>query len=236
MARTAYREFVEEREELNKLLLENANLETNRFGSLDSQVYRHGALPGKTKEMLGLVGSIVLRCDDCISYHLGRCAQEGVADEELGELGSVALVIGGSITIPHVRRAARTWLDIQNTHGGGAATRTNQQRPGSHKGHTGTDHLSQDQDASATDGEANRRVARVRCQPDTLGSSRVTFAPSPLGKTQQIAPPRYRFGYRAPRGQTASTRRDELEAIVESVVIDVAPLPLHLASLEIHRF
>ncbi len=58
--------------------------------------------------MLGLAGSIVLRCDDCISYHLGQCAQEGVADDELGELISVALVIGGSVTLPHVRRAVRT--------------------------------------------------------------------------------------------------------------------------------
>jgi AhpD family alkylhydroperoxidase len=113
MPGASYQEFVEERERLNKLVLDNASLETKRFFSLDSQVYRDGVLSRKTKEMLGLVASIVLRCDDCISYHLGTCADEGVADEELQELISVALVAGGSITIPHIRRAVRSWLDIK---------------------------------------------------------------------------------------------------------------------------
>ncbi len=115
MSSKAYQEFVKERERLNELVLENASLETRRFFSLDGQVYRDGALPQKTKEMLGLVASLVLRCDDCVSYHLGTCAEVGVTDGELQELISVALVVGGSITIPHVRRAVRTWSEIQQS-------------------------------------------------------------------------------------------------------------------------
>jgi AhpD family alkylhydroperoxidase len=108
-----YHEFAEEREELNALVLEKASLETKRFFSLDGQVYRDGALSAKTKELLGLAASLVLRCDDCVSYHLGRCDEEGITDEELQELISVALVVGGSITIPHVRRAVRTWSELK---------------------------------------------------------------------------------------------------------------------------
>ena len=112
MSSETYQEFVEERERLNKLVFESASLETKRFLSLDGQVYRNGALSRRIKEMLGLVASLVLRCDDCVSYHLGTCAEEGLTDEELQELISVALVVGGSITIPHVRRALRTWSEI----------------------------------------------------------------------------------------------------------------------------
>jgi len=104
-----YDEFSREREELTALALEKANLEIKRFFSLDSQAYRDGALPGKTKEMLGLVASLVLRCDDCIFYHLGRCRELGVTDEELQEILSIGLVVGGSIVIPHLRRAVRAW-------------------------------------------------------------------------------------------------------------------------------
>lgn len=103
------REFVDEREKLNELVLEKANLEIKRFFSLDSQVYREGKLPAETKEMLGLVASLVLRCDDCVSYHLLRCREQGVSDEELQEILAIGLVVGGSITIPHIRRAARIW-------------------------------------------------------------------------------------------------------------------------------
>ena len=109
MAHRSYREFTEEREALNELVLARANLEIKRFFSLDSQTYRDGELPAKTKEMLGLVASLVLRCDDCISYHVGRCREEGVNDGELQEVLAVGLVIGGSIVIPHLRRAVRTW-------------------------------------------------------------------------------------------------------------------------------
>ena len=109
MAHRTYTEFAEEREALNELVLDKANLEIKRFFSLDSQAYRPGELDGKTKEMLGLVASLVLRCDDCISYHVGRCREEGVTDGEIQEVFSIGLVVGGSIVIPHLRRAVRTW-------------------------------------------------------------------------------------------------------------------------------
>jgi AhpD family alkylhydroperoxidase len=77
----------------------------NRFFALDTRTYEAGALPVKTKELLGLVGSMVLRCDDCITYHLIRCREEGVTDAELYDAFAVALVVGGSIVTPHLRHA-----------------------------------------------------------------------------------------------------------------------------------
>jgi AhpD family alkylhydroperoxidase len=97
--------FRRERERLNARVLERATLETKRFFSLDGQCYRDGALPARTKELLGLVASLVLRCDDCVSYHLIRCAEEGVGDAEVMEALNVGLVVGGSIVIPHLRHA-----------------------------------------------------------------------------------------------------------------------------------
>jgi AhpD family alkylhydroperoxidase len=79
-------------------------LVTRRFFSLDGKTYEDGALPAKTKELLGLVASMVLRCDDCIAYHIDQCVKVGVIDEELWEAFDVALVVGGSIVIPHLRR------------------------------------------------------------------------------------------------------------------------------------
>jgi ribonuclease HI len=111
-------EFQAERARLNDLVMGYADLSTKRFFSLDSQVYRAGALPAKTKELLGLVGSLVLRCDDCISYHVIRCHEEGVSDAEMVEALSIGLVIGGSITIPHLRRAYETWDELQAGSGG----------------------------------------------------------------------------------------------------------------------
>ncbi len=81
-------------------------LVTKRFFSLDGQAYQAGALPVKTKELLGLVASMVLRCDDCVAYHIDRCIDEGASDKELWETFDVALIVGGSIVIPHLRRAA----------------------------------------------------------------------------------------------------------------------------------
>lgn len=112
MAHKTIEEFRTERTELNELTLEKANLEIKRFFSLDSQTYREGALPVQTKEMLGLVASMVLRCDDCIFYHLDRCHEEGVSTEELQDAMSIALVVGGSIVIPHLRRAVRAWEEL----------------------------------------------------------------------------------------------------------------------------
>jgi AhpD family alkylhydroperoxidase len=81
-----------------------ASMVTKRFFSLDHQTYQEGALPLKTKELLGLVASMVLRCDDCIAYHVDQCVKVGVTDEELWEAFDVALIVGGSIVIPHLRR------------------------------------------------------------------------------------------------------------------------------------
>lgn len=80
-------------------------LVTKRFFSLDHQSYQPGALPAQTKELLGLVASLVLRCDDCVAYHVDQCVKAGVRDEELWEAMDVGLVVGGSIVIPHLRRA-----------------------------------------------------------------------------------------------------------------------------------
>lgn len=82
-----------------------ATLVTKRFFSLDGQAYKDGALPAKTKELLGLVASMVLRCDDCVAYHIDQCLGLGATDEELLETFDVALIVGGSIVIPHLRRA-----------------------------------------------------------------------------------------------------------------------------------
>jgi AhpD family alkylhydroperoxidase len=93
------------RTRMNELILGGGNLTINRFFSLDRTAYEPGALGSKTKEMLGLVSSLVLRCDDCVTYHVVRCHEEGVTREEFLEIFSVGLVVGGSIVIPHLRRA-----------------------------------------------------------------------------------------------------------------------------------
>jgi len=112
MTHRTVKEFREEREALNELVLKKASLEVKRFFSLDSQTYRDGALPARTKELLGLVASLVLRCDDCIIYHLTRCHEEGVEEPELVEALGIGLVVGGSITIPHLRRAVAAWEEL----------------------------------------------------------------------------------------------------------------------------
>lgn len=100
--------FDEYRKKMNKRILEIGDLTTKRFWALDSEAYRGGALDEKTKELLGLATSTVLKCDDCISYHIIRCIQLGVSNEELIEALNIALIVGGSITIPHIRRAVET--------------------------------------------------------------------------------------------------------------------------------
>lgn len=112
-------EFREFRERMNDRILAADNLDIRRFFALDSRVYEDGAIPTRTKELLGLVASLVLRCDDCVSYHLVRCAEEGLADDEIMETLAVGLVVGGSIVIPHLRRAVAT-LDELRTGTGGA--------------------------------------------------------------------------------------------------------------------
>ncbi|NOT08767.1 MAG: carboxymuconolactone decarboxylase family protein [Gemmatimonadales bacterium] len=98
-------EFREFRERMNDIILNAGNLTINRFFALDGRAYEAGTLGVKTKEMLGLVASLVLRCDDCVTYHVVRCKEEGVTDEEMLEVFAVGLVVGGSIVIPHLRRA-----------------------------------------------------------------------------------------------------------------------------------
>jgi len=98
-------EFRSYRQRMNERILAQDNLDIRRFFALDGRVYQEGALPVRTKELLGLVASLVLRCDDCISYHLIGCRAAGVTDEEIFETLSIGLIVGGSITIPHLRRA-----------------------------------------------------------------------------------------------------------------------------------
>jgi len=106
------KEFRKEREQLNELLLADGNVNLKRFFGIDSAAYRDGALDAKTKELLGLVASMVLRCDDCITYHAIAVHEHGATDEEFQEVLAIALVVGGSITIPHLRRANKLWKDM----------------------------------------------------------------------------------------------------------------------------
>jgi AhpD family alkylhydroperoxidase len=98
-------EFDRYRAEMNEKLLGSNHLGIKRFFALDTQAYEDGVLDKRTKEMLGLVASIVLRCDDCITYHIKQCVSAGITRPEILEVFNVALVVGGSITIPHLRRA-----------------------------------------------------------------------------------------------------------------------------------
>ena len=104
--------FDSEREKLNETLMKFAGNNLKRFFGLDMQTYREGVLDKKTKELLGLVASFVLRCDDCIKYHLNMCKDEGVGSEELEEALMVGVIVGGSITIPHLRKAIEYWQKL----------------------------------------------------------------------------------------------------------------------------
>ena len=106
-------EFKLERDRLNKIVMQYAGTEIKRFYSLDSQIYRDGALPARVKELLGLVASLVLRCDDCVKYHLIQCREVGMDDKEIEEALSVGLIVGGSIVIPHLRRALDAWNNLK---------------------------------------------------------------------------------------------------------------------------
>ena len=101
------------RERMNGEILGEHNLVINRFFALDGRAYEKGALDVKTKELLGLVASLVLRCDDCVTYHLVRCAEEGVTRDEVFETASIGLIVGGSIVIPHLRRAVDRWSELE---------------------------------------------------------------------------------------------------------------------------
>ena len=106
-------EFRAFRERMNQEILDENNLVVNRFFALDGRAYEAGALDVKTKELLGLVASLVLRCDDCVTYHVVRCQEEGVTRAEAFEAFGVGLIVGGSIVIPHLRRAVARWTELE---------------------------------------------------------------------------------------------------------------------------
>lgn len=101
------------RAKMNEKILGQNNKVINRLFNLDTNLYAEGALSSKTKEMLGLVASMVLRCDDCVKYHLSKCYDLGTSTEEVYEIFAVANIVGGTIVIPHTRRAAEYWEALQ---------------------------------------------------------------------------------------------------------------------------
>jgi AhpD family alkylhydroperoxidase len=105
-------EFRSQREQQNEQVMRFAGRNMKRFWALDHQSYDAGALPAKTKELLGLVASLVLRCDDCVLYHIDQCHSAGVSSAELEEALNIGLLVGGSITIPHLRRAFAAWQEL----------------------------------------------------------------------------------------------------------------------------
>ena len=107
-------EFNNYRSKMNDKLLSNDNKIIKRIFNLDTNAFKEGHLPVKTKELLGLVASTVLRCDDCIAYHLETCFKEGISKEEIMESLSIATIIGGTIVIPHLRRAYEFWEALES--------------------------------------------------------------------------------------------------------------------------
>ncbi|KGE85097.1 MULTISPECIES: carboxymuconolactone decarboxylase family protein [Phaeodactylibacter] len=106
-------EFNDYRAKMNEKILAEDNKVLKRFFNLDTNAYQEGALSSKTKELLGLVASMVLRCDDCIRYHLGKCHEQGVTKAEVFEVFAIANLVGGSICIPHTRRAVEYWEALE---------------------------------------------------------------------------------------------------------------------------
>ncbi|HEX3007290.1 MAG TPA: carboxymuconolactone decarboxylase family protein [Bacteroidales bacterium] len=107
-------EFREYRKQMNERILAKDNLVIKRLFNLDTNTYAEGALSSKTKEMLGLVSSMVLRCDDCIKYHLEQCFELDVTTAEIMEVFAVANIVGGTIVIPHTRRALEYWEALES--------------------------------------------------------------------------------------------------------------------------
>lgn len=108
------KEFNDYRSAMNEKILGADNLVLKRLFNLDTNTYAEGALSTRTKEMLGLVASMVLRCDDCIKYHLEKCHEQGISTAEVFEIFAVANIVGGTIVIPHTRRAVEFWEDLGN--------------------------------------------------------------------------------------------------------------------------
>jgi AhpD family alkylhydroperoxidase len=109
---SALEEFNDYRTRMNEKILGADNLVLKRLFNLDTNTYQEGALSTRTKEMLGLVASMVLRCDDCVKYHLIKCQEQGLSSAEVYEIFAVANIVGGTIVIPHTRRAAEFWDEI----------------------------------------------------------------------------------------------------------------------------
>ena len=108
-------EFRSYRERMNEKLLAQDNKILKRIFNLDTNAYMDGALSSGVKELMGLVSSLVLRCDDCVKYHLEQCHKQGVSTEELMEVFAVANLVGGTIVIPHTRRALEFWEELEST-------------------------------------------------------------------------------------------------------------------------
>jgi len=108
------REFNEYRSKMNEKILSSDSLIIKRIFNLDTNAYSSGALDLKSKELIGLTCSLVLRCDDCIKYHLGKCKEVGLTTDEVNEAMGIATLIGGTIVIPHLRRAFEYWEELEN--------------------------------------------------------------------------------------------------------------------------
>ncbi len=111
---SSIQEFNDYRQKMNDVILSKDNLVLKRLWNLDTNTYDDGVLDKKTKEMLGLVASMVLRCDDCIKYHLQKCHELGLSTNEVYEIFAVANIVGGTIVIPHTRRGAEFWEALVN--------------------------------------------------------------------------------------------------------------------------
>lgn len=107
-------EFNEYRSQMNEKILAEDNKVIKRIFNLDTNAYTEGSVDMKSKEMIGLACSMVLRCDDCVKYHLGKCHEIGLTKEQIFEVFSIATLIGGTIVIPHLRRAAEYWQTLEN--------------------------------------------------------------------------------------------------------------------------
>jgi AhpD family alkylhydroperoxidase len=108
-------EFRQYREKMNKRLLATDNTVIKRIFNLDTNTYMDGALSSREKELMGLVASMVLRCDDCVRYHLEQCYTKGVSRDQIVESFAVANLVGGTIVIPHTRRALEYWEELEKT-------------------------------------------------------------------------------------------------------------------------
>jgi AhpD family alkylhydroperoxidase len=109
----AQKEFNEYRKKMNEKIMDADNLVIKRLFNLDTHTYTDGALSAKVKEMIGLSASMVLRCDDCIKYHLGKCHELGVTQNEIFEVFAISNIVGGTIVIPHLRRAVEYWEELE---------------------------------------------------------------------------------------------------------------------------